>query len=245
MPLSQSSRFIDLAAIESMHPQALLFDLDGTLLLDEREVAGAAELIDRYRGRCAVITNNSTDLPETIAQRLAGNGIQIPANHIFTAGMLLVDEIVRFSRQAPVMALISPELEAVARARGAVLSMDADMVAVSRFTRFRYTDLLTAANLVRRGATLVASNLDTSHPAGLDGVVPETGSLVAAIQAASGTQRVINLGKPEPTMAMLALERLACLPAAAVVVGDSPDTDGGVARAIGATFAAVTLCRDQ
>lgn len=239
------SRFIDLAAIEAMPLQALLFDLDGTILLDEREVAGAADLIDRYRGRCAVITNNSTDLPETIARRLAGNGIQIPAEHIFTAGMLLVEEIVRFSQHAPVLALISPELEALARARGAVLSADAGMVAIGRFTRFQYTDLLMAANLVRRGAALVASNLDTSHPTGLDGVVPETGSLVAAIQAAAGREDVINLGKPEPAMAMQALERLGCLPDNAAVIGDNPVTDGGIARAIGAAFVPVTVGRDQ
>lgn len=240
-----SSRFIDHAEIESIQPQALLFDLDGTLLLDECLVEGVAELVDRYSGRCAVITNNSTELPHTIAMRLEDCGIQIPAEHIFTAGMLLVDEIVRFSQHAPVLALISPELEALARSRGAALAPDAGMVAVGRFTRFRYADLLTAANLVRRGATLVASNLDTSHPTGVNGVVPETGSLVAAIQTASGVQRVVNLGKPEPTMAAQALKMLGCQPAASVVIGDNPVTDGGVARAIGAAFVAVTLCRDQ
>ncbi len=224
--------------------EALLFDLDGTLLLDERDVAGAAELIDRYSGRCAVLTNNSTDLPETIARRLAGNGIQIPVENIFTAGMLLVDEIVRFSQHAPVLALISPELKASARSQGAVFSTDAGMVAVGRFTGFHYTDLLMAANLVRRGAALVASNLDANHPTGRNGVVPETGAIVAAIQAASGVRRVTNLGKPEPAMATLALDRLGCAPAAAVVIGDNPVTDGGIARAIGAAFVEVTLYRD-
>jgi 4-nitrophenyl phosphatase len=240
------SRFIDHAAIEAMDPRALLFDLDGTLLLDDSAVAGAASLLGSYRGRCAVITNNSTELPETIARRLAAQGLDLPAASIFTAGMLLVDEIVRFSRQGGrVLALLSPELTAVARARGAALSTDAGMVAVGRFTRFGYRDLMTAANLVRRGAVLVASNLDASHPATPGAVVPETGALVAAIQAASGSRAVINLGKPAPTLALRAIGQLDCPPTAVAVIGDNPDTDGGIARAIGAAFVAVTVCRDQ
>jgi 4-nitrophenyl phosphatase len=239
------SRFIDHSAIEAIDPHALLLDLDGTLLLDDSAVAGAASLLGSYRGRCAVITNNSTELPETIARRLAAQGLDLPAAAIFTAGMLLVDEIVRFSQQGRVLALLSPELTAVARARGAVLSPDAGMVAVGRFTRFGYRDLMTAANLIRRGAVLVASNLDTSHPATFGAVVPETGALVAAIQAASGSRAVINLGKPAPSLALRAIGLLDCPAAAVVVIGDNPDTDGGIARAIGAAFVAVTVSQDQ
>lgn len=243
MPLDAAPPHLDLEAVAAAEPDALLLDLDGTLLVDGKGVAGAAALVERFRGRCAVVTNNSTDTPCSLARRLAAAGIPLPAERIFTAGMLLVEEVVRRTVAAPAFALLAPVLRAEAEARGAVLADEAALVAVGRDAGFGYAELARAANLVRGGAALIASNLDGHHPADAGRIVPETGALVAAILAAAGSTSVTVLGKPAPTLGWQALRALGAEPGAAVVIGDNPATDGALARAIGARFVPV-LPRD-
>ena len=59
---------------------------------------------------------------------------------------------------------------------------------------------------------------------------PATGSVVAAVEAATGMQ-ARSVGKPEPQLFLTALDRLG--PARALVVGDRLDADMAGARAAG------------
>ena len=229
---------IDVAAVVETGADALLLDLDGTLTIGEHAVCGADRLIANYADRFAVITNNSSDLPETIAQRLAECGLSVPASRIFTAGMAMIEALVE--RQAPTLALVSSVMRARALERGVLLvDKHAHTVAIGRDAAFNYPMLTIAANEVRHGARLVASNLDNNHPGSAGTIVPETGALVAAILAAAGSQDVEVIGKPSVRLAELALDALGCSAARSVVVGDNPATDGALAASIGSTFVPV------
>lgn len=99
-----------------------------------------------------------------------------------------------------------------------------DAVVVGLDAAFTYAKLERLAQLVRDGAMLIAANGDASHP-GADGrAVPETGALVAAIEAVSG-RRAIYTGKPEPYLFGCALERCGVAPELTAMVGDNCDTD--------------------
>jgi ribonucleotide monophosphatase NagD (HAD superfamily) len=68
--------------------------------------------------------------------------------------------------------------------------------------------------------------------------VPGTGSILAALAAASGVQPVIA-GKPESTMYDIALDRLNLPASRVLVVGDRPETDIAGAQKIGCHTALV------
>lgn len=210
----------------------LLVDLDGTLVRQQEVIAGAAELLAHFEGRYAVVSNNSTHTAPGLAQRLRRLGLRVPAARIVLAGELAVRQLVREHPGARVMMVASPALQRYARSLGCQLvQADAEFVLLALDMHFSHARLSLAVNELLRGARLVVSNADATHPGPHGRVVPETGALLAAVVAASGVQPSSITGKPAP---LLFEEGLRCIGARAedtVVVGDNPLTDAeGAAR---------------
>ncbi len=90
-------------------------------------------------------------------------------------------------------------------------------------SRVTYDDLAQASRAVFAGARLIGTNPDPTLPVE-DGFIPGAGAILAAIATATGTTPLI-IGKPEPTMLALALERLGVPASRAAIVGDRLNTD--------------------
>ena len=88
---------------------------------------------------------------------------------------------------------------------------------------FTYAKLKAAHEAIQRGALFIATNADSTLPTEA-GLVPGAGSIVAAIEAASG-QRPIVIGKPETPMLEMAMTRMGTRPEETVMLGDRLDTD--------------------
>jgi ribonucleotide monophosphatase NagD (HAD superfamily) len=73
----------------------------------------------------------------------------------------------------------------------------------------------------------------------LDGVVPDAGSLMAAIQAASGRGPDVVIGKPSPILAKIALRKLGVPAQECLLTGDRLATDIAFGRAAGMATALV------
>nr|WP_296376967.1 HAD hydrolase-like protein [Yoonia sp.] len=81
------------------------------------------------------------------------------------------------------------------------------------------------------------SNIDCAHPS-MDGLpVPETGALLAALNAVLGDVAFDTIGKPHTHMARLALDSARIAPHDAIFIGDNLATDGTIARNAGIPFA--------
>lgn len=86
-----------------------------------------------------------------------------------------------------------------------------------------YEKLKTATLLLRAGVPFIGTNPDLTFPTPV-GLVPGTGAILAALTAASGVTPII-VGKPDPLMYQVALERLNIPAEKVLVVGDRPETD--------------------
>ncbi len=96
---------------------------------------------------------------------------------------------------------------------------------------FNYEKLRRASSLVREGAYFIATNRDPTLPTE-EGIIPGAGSIVAAIEVASGRQADVTIGKPEPYLYELALNDLDANRGEVLAIGDRLDTDiEGAARA--------------
>jgi HAD superfamily hydrolase (TIGR01450 family) len=95
-----------------------------------------------------------------------------------------------------------------------------------------YLRIAAAADCIRAGATFVATNRDPVYPTER-GLRPGAGSLIAAIEAATGVAPLV-IGKPEPLLMREAAAAVGADPASAVVIGDGLGTDIAAARAVGA-----------
>jgi ribonucleotide monophosphatase NagD (HAD superfamily) len=85
---------------------------------------------------------------------------------------------------------------------------------------------------VRAGARFIATNRDPVYPLE-KGLMPGAGSIVAAIETASG-HVPISIGKPGPLLLEVAAHAVGADVTAAVMIGDSLVTDVAAAHAVGA-----------
>lgn len=211
----------------------LIIDLDGTLVCGGKAIRGAAELTRRLADRFIIVSNNSRDRASQMSARLARLGVAAPPDRIVLAG----EEAIRFAAKrypgARCLIVASGGLRRFAFSLGLIpVQSDAEVVILGRDTDFNYEKLARSVNEVRAGATLIAANPDLTHP-DLDGrVTPETGALLAAVTGAAGVQPSHVIGKPEPLLFEIALERLGVPARDAIVIGDNPLTDAlGAQRA--------------
>jgi HAD superfamily hydrolase (TIGR01450 family) len=228
--------------LASTPPRATRFagyviDLDGTLTLAQGLTRGARELIARVRDAYVVVSNDSSHTPSGLADELADLGLPVPPTRIVLAGAATIDLIADEMPGARVMLFASPALSALAVAAGLELVDERpDVVVLARDESFTYAKLCRAANAIRRGAGLVVTNLDLTHPGHGRDVVPETGALLAALRACCSDVPYRVVGKPEPRLFIEALRRLGTPPESTLVIGDNPATDGRGAKKLGMPF---------
>jgi 4-nitrophenyl phosphatase len=86
-----------------------------------------------------------------------------------------------------------------------------------------YKKIAIAADLIMKGAIFVGTNPDPTFP-GPDGLYPGAGTMIAAVQTASGTAPQI-MGKPKSFLYQLALDRAEVKPGQALMIGDRLETD--------------------
>jgi len=110
----------------------------------------------------------------------------------------------------------------------------AQAVVVGNDFDFTYERLTAAARAVAGGAAFITPNLDPRLPVEGDDFLPGCGAIVEAVAAASG-QRPLVVGKPEPPLFELALQRMDLPAEDAAMVGDSVDSDIRGARRVGLT----------
>jgi phosphoglycolate/pyridoxal phosphate phosphatase family enzyme len=109
---------------------------------------------------------------------------------------------------------------------------DVDAVIVGLDLEFSYGRFACAAHAIRAGARFIATNLDPVYPLE-KGLMPGAGSIVAAIETASGHSPV-SIGKPGPLLLEIAARAVGGDVREAVMIGDSLVTDLPAAQAVGA-----------
>jgi glycerol 3-phosphatase-2 len=212
----------------------VLFDLDGTLLVGMRAIAGAPGAVDALRAAgvgVGFVTNDPVHSRDEQVLRLGAEGFHTEPDEFVTAGracaMLVTDQL----GAVPVIVLGSPAfrdecvaagLELVAGPGGAA----AVLLGGSRDITFADLTVATRAVLVH-GAAVYASSADATFPSP-GGPVPGAGAFVAALHYTTGV-RAQTAGKPSP--AMFEEARAALGPGRYLVVGDRLDSDiaGGAA----------------
>lgn len=222
------------AALRLVRARHLIVDLDGTLIREDELLDGAAELLDRFRDRYVIVSNNSTHTARGVASRLARLGLKVPAARIVLAGEQTIDFMRQLAPQSRVQVAGSRALVRYAVARGCVVVRDAaEFVVFGLDPDFNQRRLTRIVNALRSGAQLVVTNTDASHPGPGGTVVPETGAQLAAVLMASGATPLHVIGKPEAPLLEEGLRRLGALPGDTVVIGDNPATDAAGARRMG------------
>jgi NagD protein len=217
---------------------AYVFDLDGTVYVDEGPTPCAREALSWVRATGAAVaflTNNPLRRGTAYAEKLRSLGIEAGEDEVITSLDALVAYLAAHPPAGPVLAITEQLVQDVLTEAGLALTSDpyeAAMVVVSWDRGFDYAKLLAGFRAVRGGARIVATNPDPFCPTA-DGGMPDCAAMLAALEACTGAHAEAVVGKPSTHMAAAILGHLGVPAASVLMVGDRLLTDVGLARTAG------------
>jgi NagD protein len=212
----------------------VMIDLDGCLAFGGVPHPAAGEFLASVAGRYVVLSNNSSDTPESLAAVLAAGGLTVDPARILLAGALMIDIVARETPRARLDLIASREMRAYARALSLrLVTRHPDVVALGRDTTLTYAKIARAVAALHDRAALIVSNPDLTHPGVGCVPVPETGALLAVLTASLPDLKPRIVGKPHPLLFENALSRFGVTAGDAVMIGDNRVTDGAGAERSG------------
>jgi len=207
--------------------ESWLMDMDGVLIHEQAVIPGAERFVGRLRelGRpFLVLTNNSMYTPRDLAARLAGIGLHLPEERIWTSAMATANFLHSQRPEGSAFVVGEAGLTTALHAIGYTLTEhDPDYVVLGETRTYSFERISRAIRLVAAGARFIATNPDPTGPTP-DGPLPATGSVAALVSRATGVEPYF-VGKPNPLMMRSALNAIDAHSESSAMVGDRMDTD--------------------
>ena len=213
--------------------KGFIIDLDGVIYLLHDPVPGSAEAIARLQEDGAgfvFLTNNSIATPAQYVERLAGFGIIVEPDQVVTSSQAAGAFLERNyeTRGKSALAIGEHGLMVELEQRGIKIvepgeNDSVDFVFVGWDRSFDFAKLKAAVVALRRGATFIAMNRDATYPTP-HGLLPGAGTMVAAVATGAGREPYV-VGKPNPFIVEIALDRLGITSREALLIGDRLDSD--------------------
>jgi 4-nitrophenyl phosphatase len=209
--------------------RSLIIDMDGVLYRLNTPLTGAADFLQFLRRtgkRFLLVTNNSTLTVAQYADKLAGMGIAASEDEILTSAEATAQYLASTAPPGTRVYVIGEQgIRVALEKRGFVLADDTDVayVVAALDRQLTYDRLKTAALAIRAGAQFIGTNPDRALPTEA-GLIPGAKAIQAALEVATGTPPLI-IGKPEPAMLQLALQKLQAEPETTAIIGDGLETD--------------------
>ena len=214
-----------------------LLDMDGTIYLDNDLFDGTLDFLDYVRrtgGRYIFLTNNSSKSVDKYIEKLAALGIAASAEDFLTSTDATVLYLQKQNHHKIYALGTASFREQLARAGLPVtdkLQDGIDCLCMGFDTELTFQKLEDACILLGRGVDYIATNPDWVCPTSY-GYVPDCGSVSQMLCHA--TKRMPKfIGKPEPEMALLAIEKTGFAKAETLLLGDRLYTDIACGAAAG------------
>ena len=207
--------------------QNYLMDMDGVLVRGRTPIPGAVEVIRRFNEEetpYLVLTNNPLYTPGDLAHRLQSEGLNVPADRIFTSALATARFLSSQRPNGKAFVIGESGLTSAIHALGHVVTdKNPGYVVLCGTQGHNFAAITQAIRLISEGARFVATNPDASGPSE-EGIVPACGAMAALIETAS-SRSPFFVGKPNPLMMRTALNYLGVHSEDTVMVGDRMDTD--------------------
>jgi NagD protein len=204
-----------------------LIDMDGVLVHEEHALPGAQEFIRALRDAgkgFLVLTNNSIYTPRDLAARLAGSGIEIPPESLWTSALATAQFLDSQRPNGTAHVVGEAGLTTALHEAGYTLTeRDPDYVVLGETRTYSFEAITRAIRLIRAGAKFIATNPDATGPSA-EGVLPATGAVAALVSHATGATPYF-VGKPNPLMMRSGLNVLGAHSETTAMIGDRMDTD--------------------
>ena len=227
--------------------EGYIFDLDGTIYLGDELLPGAERLVLKLRElgkRVIFLSNNPTKDPRMYAEKLTELGLPTSASEIVNTVVTMTRWLLRNHPNATVFPIGEEPLKRSLREAGIQTSEDPEQIefVIASYDRtFDYRKLQIAFDAIwyHKRARLITTNLDRYCPLPDGRGEPDAAAVVGAIEACTGAECEVNVGKPDPVMLATALELLGLSEKECIMTGDRLYTDIRMALDVGMPCAIV------
>jgi len=217
----------------------LIIDMDGVLWRDSEPIGDLPSIFDRIRSmglKFILATNNATRTVEQYHNKIFKFGVTLEDWQVITSAEATAIFLKRkYSDGLNAYVVGQPGLKDTLRSWGINVvdetAKDVHVVVASLDYSLTYEKLKHASLLVRSGCEFIGTNSDVTFPTP-EGLIPGSGTVVGAIELAS-EKKAIMIGKPEPLLYQMALDRLGLKPEVVLGIGDRLETDIAGAQAAG------------
>lgn len=206
-----------------------LLDMDGTLYLDTKLYDGVLDFLDYIKsvgGKYIFVTNNSSKSVDKYVEKLASLGIKSGKEDFLTSTNATILYLNKQNYKKIYALGTTSFKEQLKDAKLPVtdkLEDDIDCLCMGFDTELTFGKLEDACILLNRGIDYIATNPDWVCPTWY-GYVPDCGSISQIL--CNATKRMPKfIGKPQPEMALLAMEQNGFTKDETVVIGDRLYTD--------------------
>lgn len=219
-------------ALSLRQKRLFLLDMDGTIYLDETLFDGTVDFLNYVKsigGRYLFLTNNSSRSVRAYIEKMRRLGIQTEEQNFLTS----VDALTVYLRKrgygegkllyAFGTASFRTQLISAGFAVTDCLCEGIDALVCGFDTELTFQKLEDACILLNRGVDFIAANPDWVCPTWY-GFVPDCGSVCEMLFRATG-RRPVFIGKPQPEMALLAMESWGYKKEQTLLIGDRLYTD--------------------
>lgn len=208
-----------------------LLDMDGTIYLDEQLFDGTVDFlqyIKKIGGKYLFLTNNSSRSVSAYIEKMHRLGIETEKDDFLTS----VDALILYLKTNGYCEKLlytfgtASFREQLSQAGFKItdrLCDDVDALICGFDTELTFQKLEDACILLNRGVDFIAANPDWVCPTWY-GYVPDCGSVCEMLFRATG-RRPVFIGKPQPEMALLAMEKYGFDREETLMIGDRVYTD--------------------
>lgn len=205
--------------------------MDGTIYLGNSLIDGAKDFLDKIKSknkRYIFLTNNSSKDKNSYVEKLSKMGIKAEPNEIFTSGEATIFWLKNRKKNAKIFLLGTKALENSFIEAGFQLVKERDQkidyVVLGFDTTLTYEKLWIACDYILSGVEYVATHPDFVCPLEEGKCMPDTGSMIALIKAATGREPIV-IGKPNHYIVDAILEKYNLKKNELAIVGDRLYTD--------------------
>lgn len=215
--------------------KAVAFDLDGTIYMGNTIVDSAADIVRFIRGKGMQVfffTNSSTRTRQKVFEKLDGMGLNPSLDHIYTSAYA-VAKYLSGNSISTVFCLGTAGLKDEIAANRIRVTSDpyaAEALVVGLDPDFSYARLADVMPFTERNCPIIVCNRDRSFPVENGKFMPGCGPIVSAVESALGRSVDFIAGKPNTYMMELLEADWGLCNSEIVVVGDSLESDIGMAR---------------
>lgn len=227
--------------------KALILDMDGVLWRDSTPIGDLPAIFTRIRKRglkVALATNNATRTVDEHLEKLFSFGLNLKPWQIISSAAAAANVLSKdFPNGGGVFIVGENGIQRALEERGFTPIINPDdetrpVAVIGGIDRYVSYGKLSRATLhIRAGVPFYGTNPDKTFPTP-QGLVPGAGAILASIETATDVKPII-IGKPEPAMMYMALEKLGTSPEETLVVGDRLETDIAAGQAAGCKTALV------